>query len=58
MPRAVNIEKIAEVLGEQPFDPIWESYVFGGSWGNHLTNTDEKECLAVGLYHRCLRIGL
>lgn len=37
MPRAVNIEKIAEVLGEQPFDPIWESYVFGGSWGNHLT---------------------
>lgn len=42
MPKAVNIEKIAEVLGETPFDPIWESYVFGGSWGNHLTKYRRK----------------
>lgn len=42
MPRAVNIEKIAKELGKQPFDPIWESYVFGGSWGNHLTKYRRK----------------
>lgn len=42
MPRAVNVEKIAEELGEQPFDPIWASYVFGGGWGNHLTKYRRK----------------
>lgn len=42
MARGVNTKKIAEVLGETPFDPIWESYVFGGGLGNHLTKYRRK----------------
>lgn len=42
MARGVNTEKIGKILGETPFDPIWESYVFGGGLGNHLTKYRRK----------------
>lgn len=42
MAKAIRTEVIAEILGEQPFDPIWQSYTFGGGWGNHLTKYRRK----------------